>query len=1503
MKHFSIIAALALLAFNTNAQVLFEENFDGCALPTDWTLETTAGDTAWTFGDNAAGTPAGSVDGSCMAYFHDDDYGDGTPALIIDLNSPVWDLSAQDTAELHFDYMFQTLGASFSVALWNGAAWDTVWTVNSNPACTGVLFPGCTAEQVSINVTDYLNADFQVKFIYDDANTWDWYVALDNVSIYVPPTNDAMAQQVLTPVDGCGMSATETVSFDVYNNGQDTITAFDCGYSLDGGAAVIESFTVNIPSANSGTVTFVAPVDLSVPGTYNLEIWVSLPGDPDQANDTISVSIESIPVISGLPYFEDFENGPAGWTAEMEGVEGIWELGDPEGNNIDTAFSGTNAWASNLNTLNYPNAMTSYLYSPCMDFSSLVIDPIIGFATIFDSEFNYDAAWVEVSTDAGATFNLVGNVGEGINWYTNDNFFNPAIEQAFSGASIDTSWVQSQHILDGVAGSSSVIVRFAFASDGSVNTFEGAAIDDIQLFEQPPINAGVVEIISPITGCGLGNEAVTVVIENFGDIALVDYPVAYDAGSGAVVETVTDTLHIADTDTFTFATLADLSATMLYNFGAWTEVAGDGDVLNDSLFTEITSAPVVSSLPYVEDFESGPGGWYAEMEGVEGIWEFGDPEGLAIDTANSGINAWASNLNTDNYPNSMLSYLYSPCFDLSGITIDPILEFAIIYDGEFNYDAAWVEVSTDAGANWDLIGSMGEGENWYTNDYFFNTNIDEAWAGQSNGDISWINAEHLLDGAAGFSDVIIRFGFSSDGSVNFFEGTAIDDISLTEQPQINGELISINDPASGCGLSDTMDVSVTITNGGFVPMDSVILSYIIDGGTPVTQVWNDTIAPGDTASYTFAQTADLSAIGDYELTTIITTIGDGDMEDDTVTVLIQNIPIVDTFPYSIDFESGTGGWASNGGINGNWELGDPEGVIIDTAFSGVNAWATNLNDLNYQNGQFSTLMSPCLDFSSFVDDPIISFAALFNSETGWDGFYVESTTDGGVTWDLVGTVGQGINWYTNNNFFNFNIVEGFDGTSPDSTWVIAESIVAGTAGSGSVRLRFTFSSDGSVNGFEGAAIDDISLFAQPQFELAAIAMEDPKSGCSLGDEIVRIKYWNRGTQAASSYDLGYIYNGNTVTETAGIQLFQGDTATYAFATPVDLSALGDHQITVFTALANDENLSNDTVMGDVVTNVLTTPQSQSVVTNVPIAGGAGPSVSEIIFCGLPNSLDDCFQIDYVAIDNINHSWIGDLDITLVSPSGQGLILSSGNGGSAGNITGVFFEDGASNDITLQVTGIAPGTYDPQGAGGFATFHNGQNPNGAWQLVVEDPFTGDVGAINGWSMGFMENLPEPTLSLDDTDICINHVIELSATSGMDSYLWSSGDNGETIIIDGSVLGAGDHEYSVTVDLNGCTGSSETITITVNECVGVEEFDGAMISMFPNPTSGLLTLDIEGASEAMQLRIMESTGKVVYTDVLSEGTTRHTLDLSHLAAGLYNVQMVIGETSVTEKLFVR
>lgn len=1504
MKNFYIIALALFATSNLSAQNVFFEDFNDCSTPNEWLNTAVVGDTAWVFGDNALGSPAGNVDGTCMVYVHDDDLGNGYPAVIADLESPEIDLSAIDTAELKFDYIFEDLGTSYlAVALWDGAAWDTVFTENTDPGCFG-FFPTCGPRSATINITDYLHSSFKVKFIFDDGNAWNWYIGLDNVAIYVPPTDDGALVAMTSPVTGCGLSATEQVSFSVFNNGQDTINSVNITYSVDGNTPVTETFVASLPSAETDTFDLAVPMDLSTPGTYVIQAWIEVPEDVDAINDTIITTIESIPVISGLPYLEDFEGGSGGWTSG--GVLDSWELGDPETAFIDTANSGINAWVTNLDGT-YENGTDAYVESPCFDFSALAVDPVFRFAFIANSEIGWDGTWVEVSTDAGVSWNTVGNFGEGTNWYTNEdehgaNFDEDWWDEPFG---LENEWTIATHLLDGVAGSSSVKIRVFFHSDGSINGgYEGFAFDDVELFEQPSINAGVIEVLSPITGCGLGLETVTVVMQNFGDADLVDFSIEYDAGAGVISETVTDTLFAASIDTFSFVAPADLSVVGNYDFGAWTAVVGDGDILNDSLFTVVYSSPVVSSFPYLEDFESGTGGWYST--GEEGMWEFGDPEGVLIDTAGSGVNAWATNLNTLNYNNNQLSYLYSPCFDLSALVIDPILEFGFISNSEIGWDGMWLEASTDAGTTWTTIGNFGEGTNWYNNEDEHGVNFDEDWwDGNSADTTGWIMAEHLIDGVAGSGDVILRFVFDSDPSVNGYEGFAIDDISITEQPAINGSVFAITGPVSDCGLTASETVEVTVTNLGSLDMDSIIVSYTLDNGPVVTEVFYQILTPNNSASLSLASTIDLSVNADYDLTVWVTTIGDGDTSNDTAWSMVTSVPTVSTIPYQEDFEAGTGGWRSQGLVM-TWELGDPEGTLIDTAFSGVNAWATNLNEQNYQNSEFSVLVSPCFDFSGIVDDPVISFAIIHDSETNWDGTWMEVSTDGGTTWTILGNVGEGENWYTNNTFFNTTITQAWDGQSGNGAeWVTAEHILDGVAGNADVRVRFVFNSDPFVNGFEGFAVDDISVHPQPQLDLVVLSFDGPDENCSLDQEAVSMTFWNKGLLTVSNFDVGFIVDAGTAqTELYTGSVANGDTVSYTFNTEMaDLSVAGDHFIDVFTGLVGDENLDTDTLFGNLVTNhgdLTPTTQTEmpgSAISSTILEG----TTSQMFFCGLPSALDGCLEIESVTIDSITHTWLADLSLSLISPAGDTVLLSAGNGGTLDDMSNVVFTDTSTNDITLQVADILPGFYHTQDVDGLAGLYNGQDPNGAWSLWIQDLAGGDDGTLISWSMSFVDNSPTPTLAYADTTICLSQVLEV-ASDAYDSYLWSTGHNTQTAELFGNVLGIGTHDVSVTVDQSGCTGVSNSFVLTVDACAGIEEFGDLTIDVYPNPSNGQIVLDITGESDGLMLQVVDMHGKLVYSDstgAIASGL-RKTVDLTSLASGMYFLKLDNGSSSATKKI---
>jgi len=1486
MKKTLLTLLFGSLAWSAQSQNVYTENFDGCALPAGWTNTAVTGPNAWLF-SAASSFDGGSIDGSCFATINDDGLGSGAPALIADLITPVIDLSGYSNAEFRFDYIFEDyFGSSLSVSFWNGTSWNVVWTENTDPGCFG-FYPDCNPRQGAISLAGYLNADFRAKFTYNDNASWSWYVGIDNVAIYLPPTDDAVLTSIVAPTTGCGLSNGETVSLDVYNNGQNAITSFTGGYAIDGGNWVTETFTVSIAPGASSIVSFAALADLSNTATYSIDTYIAMVGDLDLTNDSASSSVTNIPVLGAtLPYLQDFESGAGGWITN--GVNNTWALGQPAGTFINAAFSGVNAWVTNLSG-NHNNEEQSYIESPCMDFSSLIVPPVLRFKQIFNSESCCDGLWVEMSTNAGTTWTRLGEFGDPNNWYNNE--FNDWWSGSSGTAGV---WRTATHLLNGAQGQSSVKIRFVFNADFSLVN-EGFGLDDIEIFEQPSINAGITQILSPATGCGLGQaEALTVVIENFGAADLTGFDVVYDAGNGPVVEQYAATLVGGDVDTFTFATLLDLSVPATYSIQVWTDVANDGDAANDSLAVSITNSPVVAALPYFEDFETNDGGWYPAIQsGTANSWQWGQPAGTFISAANSGINAWVTNL-TGEYVNNENSYLVSPCFDFSALTLDPILSFAHIYNTESCCDEGWVDVSFDAGATWQKVGAFGEGENWY------NYEFGDYWNGDSGQPGAWRNASHLIDGAAGQSSVRIRFFFSTDISV-VYNGFGVDDVRIEEQPAINGATLAITSPVSGCGQSAAEAVSVTVANVGSEVIDPVSISYQVNGGTVVTEVFTATLNTFDTLSFTFGQPLNLSVAGDYTVAVWVNVAGDGDTSNDTLSVLVQSIPTVTSIPYTQDFENGTGGWSSTG-TNGTWELGQPQGTLINSAFSGVNAWATNLNTLTYADNQTSYLTSPCFDFSSLTDDPIIEFALIHNSETNWDGTVLEVSTDGGTTWSVLGNSGEGINWYTN-QFDNW-----WDGNSGgNTTWVIAEHILNGVAGESAVQLRFKFTSDG-IFGFEGAAVDNINIYPQPQFDLAAVALENPEDGCSLGTQPVSFTLWNKGLQTISNFPVGFSVNGGpTQTETVTATLQQGDSITYTFSIQYANLVQGTNTIDVFTLLPNDEVPANNAVLGNVVISYGSTPLNQTATTTSLISTTLPEGTSSsIYFCGMPSGLNGgCFTIGSVTIGSISHSYVSDLSIYLISPAGDTLLLSQNNGGSGQNISNVVFNGTSSNDIANQFNGIAPGTYAPQGVGGFYNFYDGQNPNGAWTLYVADNFFGDDGVLNSWSMEFLDFSPEVSLPYSDTTICHYGSLDLTVPGSYTSYLWSTGQNTQTATLFGNVLGEGTHEISVLVDYLGCSAQSNSITVTVETCAGIEELGNLNIEMYPNPTDGMLTLDVQGDAEKLTVKVLDMSGKTLFTQGFGAvvGGMRATVDLNHVAAGVYMVRFSNGEAMRHSKLIKR
>lgn len=147
-------------------------------------------------------------------------------------------------------------------------------------------------------------------------------------------------------------------------------------------------------------------------------------------------------------------------------------------------------------------------------------------------------------------------------------------------------------------------------------------------------------------------------------------------------------------------------------------------------------------------------------------------------------------------------------------------------------------------------------------------------------------------------------------------------------------------------------------------------------------------------------------------------------------------------------------------------------------------------------------------------------------------------------------------------------------------------------------------------------------------------------------------------------------------------------------------------------------------------------------------GPAAPYPSPIAVSGMAGNVSEV----QVTLTSATHSTGGDLDVLLVAPTGESLILLSDAGDPSTltilNGATLTFADGA--PAVPQTGVIATGTYRPTNTGGddvfpapastpsttttFAGAFSGIGANGTWNLYVVDDATGDIGSIaGGWSL--------------------------------------------------------------------------------------------------------------------------------------------------------------------------
>ena len=208
---------------------------------------------------------------------------------------------------------------------------------------------------------------------------------------------------------------------------------------------------------------------------------------------------------------------------------------------------------------------------------------------------------------------------------------------------------------------------------------------------------------------------------------------------------------------------------------------------------------------------------------------------------------------------------------------------------------------------------------------------------------------------------------------------------------------------------------------------------------------------------------------------------------------------------------------------------------------------------------------------------------------------------------------------------------------------------------------------------------------------------------------------------------------------------------------------------------------------------------------VPSFGAATPYPSTNLVAGVVGTVVKAS----VTLSNINHTYPDDLDILLVGPSGQTVMLMSDAGGLTAlvNVTLTFDSDAANAlpDSAPITTGTwRPTDYEsgdvlpvPAPAGPYGTnlaVFNGLDPNGAWRLFVADDTDGDSGKIaNGWMLQLTVASPAGNWILPPRVLAGNIQLQFATTAGQSyeiQYKNSLKDKAwqtlQTVVGDGSTM---------------------------------------------------------------------------------------------------------------------
>jgi uncharacterized repeat protein (TIGR01451 family) len=237
------------------------------------------------------------------------------------------------------------------------------------------------------------------------------------------------------------------------------------------------------------------------------------------------------------------------------------------------------------------------------------------------------------------------------------------------------------------------------------------------------------------------------------------------------------------------------------------------------------------------------------------------------------------------------------------------------------------------------------------------------------------------------------------------------------------------------------------------------------------------------------------------------------------------------------------------------------------------------------------------------------------------------------------------------------------------------------------------------------------------------------------------------------------------------------------------------------------------------------PTGPAVVTSTVVVSGAGPYL---------------FDLDLTT--NLTHTFSADLDITLMSPAGTVVTLTTDNGaGNDNTYNGTLWDDDANpagqvpyttnNGMVTDHAYVNLTTATPlvveEALGAFI----GEDPNGTWTITISDDLAGDGGSLDSWSLA-VTTFPNAPITANTTATQATPTAIPTGPAVVTSTLVVAGAG--TSILDLDLTTNIVHSFAADLDITLMSPAGTVVTLTTDNGAGNDNvFNGTVWDDDANP----------------------------------------------------------------------